>query len=64
MSRCSRVPGTPVAALTRAIATLPIRKGELWQLDIHHDDDCSALDSGPMSTCTCAIVEIKGQRGP
>lgn len=77
MSRRRRIPGTagakvhrlevatggrPVDAYLRAVAALPLRRGEAWLTDVHHDDGCPATPDGPMAACTCEIVEIRARR--
>ncbi len=77
MTRPHRIPGTrshtwrravftgndPTAALLRAIQELQeVKRGQIWSVGVAHDDECPAVDVGPMSACTCEIVELTAKR--
>ena len=54
--------GRPVTALLRALERMPVRRGQVWTTEVHHDDGCPALGTGPMHVCTCEVVEIAARR--
>ncbi len=54
--------GNPVSAFVRAMQTMPFVRGQVWTTDVHHDDGCPALGTGPMHVCTCEVVEIAARR--
>jgi len=54
--------GRPVTALLRAFERMPVRRGQVWTTEVHHDDDCPAIATGPMAVCRCEIVELVARR--
>lgn len=54
--------GKPVTALVRAMQQMPFARGQVWTTEVHHDDGCPALGTGPMHVCTCEVVEIAARR--
>lgn len=54
--------GKPVTALLRALERMPVRRGQVWTTEVHHDDDCPAIATGPMAVCRCEIVELVARR--
>ncbi len=54
--------GKPVTALLRALERMPVGRGQVWATDVHHDDECPALGTGPMHVCTCEVVDIAARR--
>jgi hypothetical protein len=54
--------GDPQRALVRALATSPVRRGEVWSFGITHDTGCPALDGAGMPSCTCELVGLEARR--
>jgi hypothetical protein len=40
---------------------MPVRRGEVWDVGIGHDDGCPAMRHG-MDACDCEIVRVEGRR--
>jgi hypothetical protein len=49
--------GDPVGALIGALRTvLGGKPPRAYLVDVHHDDGCPAMTTGPMLACTCEVV--------
>jgi hypothetical protein len=53
--------GNPQFSLVRALAALPIGRGEIWSIGVRHDAGCPAFDHG-MDRCSCEIVELEARK--
>lgn len=76
MSRRPRIPGTaaavwrrevacggdPALAIVRALSDLPVGVEEFWRIGVGHDDGCPAVDTGPMTACTCEVLRLEARR--
>lgn len=50
--------GRPVEAFVAVAKRMGIKPGDVWLLNVGHDDGCPCMTGSPMLACTCEIVEV------